>query len=61
MTGTQPETQTGTQTPARTGTRTGAREKPAERFGVLTDEAVERSRRRLGVPQPQHNPRTTTR
>lgn len=25
-------------------------------FGVLTDEAVERSRRRLGVPQPQHNP-----
>lgn len=31
-------------------------EKAAERFGVLTDEAVERSRRRLGVPQPQRNP-----
>lgn len=44
-----------------TGTQTGTPEKAAERFGVLTDEAVERSRRRLGVPQPQHNPRTTTR
>lgn len=30
-------------------------------FGVLTEEAVERSRRRLGVPEPQRNPRTTTR
>ncbi|GAB2964044.1 MaoC family dehydratase N-terminal domain-containing protein [Amycolatopsis acidiphila] len=27
-----------------------------ERFGVLTDEAIERSRRRLGVPNPQYNP-----
>ncbi|WP_216898450.1 FAS1-like dehydratase domain-containing protein [Nocardia alni] len=27
-----------------------------ERFGVLTDAAVERSRRRLGVPNPQKNP-----
>ncbi len=35
-------------------TSTGAER--AERFGVLTDEAVERSRRRLGVPKPQHNP-----
>lgn len=25
-------------------------------FGVLTDAALERSRKRLGVPQPQHNP-----
>jgi acyl dehydratase len=25
-------------------------------FGVLTDAAIERSRQRLGVPQPQHNP-----
>ncbi|WP_181784015.1 FAS1-like dehydratase domain-containing protein [Pseudonocardia pini] len=29
-------------------------EKTAETFGVLTDEAFERSRRRLGVPQPQY-------
>ncbi|MFE7792777.1 MaoC family dehydratase N-terminal domain-containing protein [Streptomyces sp. NPDC057460] len=28
----------------------------AEQFGVLTDEAFERSRRRLGIPKPQHNP-----
>ena len=28
----------------------------APTFGVLTDEAIERSRQRLGVPQPQHNP-----
>ena len=27
-----------------------------ETFGVLTDEAIERSRRRLGIPHPQHNP-----
>ncbi len=27
-----------------------------ERFGVLTDAAIERSRKRLGVPQPLHNP-----
>ncbi|MYQ30624.1 MaoC family dehydratase N-terminal domain-containing protein [Streptomyces sp. SID4956] len=27
-----------------------------ETFGVLTDAALERSRRRLGVPQRQHNP-----
>jgi acyl dehydratase len=27
----------------------------APEFGVLTDEAIERSRKRLGVPQPQHN------
>lgn len=27
-----------------------------EKFGVLTDEAVERSRRRLGIPNPQRNP-----
>ncbi|HEX4430775.1 MAG TPA: MaoC family dehydratase N-terminal domain-containing protein [Frankiaceae bacterium] len=25
-------------------------------FGLLTDEAIERSRKRLGVPIPQHNP-----
>ncbi|MCX5374852.1 MaoC family dehydratase N-terminal domain-containing protein, partial [Streptomyces sp. NBC_00103] len=35
---------------------TDTQEKRPERFGVLTDEAVERSRRRLGVPQPQRNP-----
>jgi len=28
----------------------------AERFGVLTDEAIERSRRRIGIPQPLPNP-----
>ena len=28
----------------------------AEQFGVLTDAAIERSRKRLGVPQPQRNP-----
>ena len=28
----------------------------AEQYGVLTDEAIERSRLRLGVPQPQLNP-----
>src|SRR5271154_4663046 len=28
----------------------------AEQFGVLTDEAIERSRRRIGVPQPLPNP-----
>lgn len=28
----------------------------APEFGVLTDEAIERSRRRLGIPQPQPNP-----
>jgi acyl dehydratase len=28
----------------------------AERFGALTDEAIERSRLRLGVPQPLPNP-----
>lgn len=27
----------------------------AERFGVLTDESIERSRRRLGIPYPQRN------
>ena len=27
-----------------------------EQFGVLTDAAIERSRKRLGIPQPQHNP-----
>jgi acyl dehydratase len=27
-----------------------------EKFGVLTDEAIERSRRRLGIPYPQRNP-----
>src|ERR1700712_3999832 len=27
-----------------------------EQFGVLTDAGIERSRKRLGVPQPQHNP-----
>ncbi|MFQ6396266.1 MaoC family dehydratase N-terminal domain-containing protein [Nocardia sp. KC 131] len=27
-----------------------------EQFGVLTDEAIERSRRRLGIPNPQRNP-----
>lgn len=48
-------------TDTRAENQAGTSEKPAERFGVLTDEAVERSRRRLGVPQPQHNPRTTTR
>jgi acyl dehydratase len=31
-------------------------EPPAEQYGVLTDEAIERSRLRLGVPQPQLNP-----
>src|SRR5882672_9175051 len=25
-------------------------------FGILTEESFERSRRRLGVPNPQHNP-----
>ncbi|MFD5625626.1 MaoC family dehydratase N-terminal domain-containing protein [Streptomyces sp. NPDC127072] len=29
---------------------------PAEHFGVLTDEAIGRSRRRLGIPVPQRNP-----
>jgi len=29
---------------------------PEQPFGVLTDEAIEQSRRRLGVPQPQRNP-----
>jgi acyl dehydratase len=28
----------------------------AERFGVLTDEAIERSRKRIGIPQPLPNP-----
>ena len=28
----------------------------APQYGVLTDEAIERSRLRLGVPQPQQNP-----
>ncbi|MFJ9127762.1 MaoC family dehydratase N-terminal domain-containing protein [Streptomyces sp. NPDC102340] len=28
----------------------------AERFGVLTDEAFERSRHRLGIPKPQRTP-----
>ncbi|MWA00857.1 acyl dehydratase [Actinomadura sp. LD22] len=27
-----------------------------QQFGILTDEAIEQSRKRLGVPQPQHNP-----
>lgn len=27
-----------------------------ETFGLLTDEAIERSRRRLGIPHPQRNP-----
>ena len=31
-------------------------ERPAERYGVLTDEAIERSRRRLGLAVPQRNP-----
>ena len=30
--------------------------KSEEQFGVLTDAAFERSRKRLGIPQPQHNP-----
>ncbi|WP_433710343.1 FAS1-like dehydratase domain-containing protein [Nocardia sp. CA-084685] len=30
--------------------------KSAEQFGVLTDQAIERSRRRLGIPNPQRNP-----
>jgi acyl dehydratase len=29
---------------------------PDQSFGILTDEAIEQSRRRLGIPQPQHNP-----
>jgi acyl dehydratase len=30
---------------------------PSEvQFGILTDDAIEHSRKRLGVPQPQHNP-----
>lgn len=35
---------------------TSIEEKPAERFGMLTDEAIERSSRRLGIPNPQRNP-----
>jgi acyl dehydratase len=35
---------------------TSTEEKPAGNFGVLTDEAIERSRRRLGIPNPQRNP-----
>ncbi|MBV6756201.1 FAS1-like dehydratase domain-containing protein [Rhodococcus opacus] len=31
-------------------------EKTASPYGELTDQAVQRSRQRLGVPQPQHNP-----
>lgn len=33
-----------------------ATEERSGTFGVLTDEAIERSRRRLGIPQPQRNP-----
>jgi acyl dehydratase len=35
---------------------TSTEEKRAENFGVLTDEAIERSRRRLGIPIRQPNP-----
>jgi acyl dehydratase len=28
----------------------------SQEFGILTEEAIERSRERLGVPQPQYNP-----
>ncbi|MFF3567510.1 MaoC family dehydratase N-terminal domain-containing protein [Nocardia jiangxiensis] len=35
---------------------TSTENKSGEQFGVLTDEAVERSRRRLGIPKPQRNP-----
>ena len=37
---------------------TGTDTAPAqnEQYGVLTDDAIERSRLRLGVPQPQQNP-----
>ncbi|MFI6361392.1 MaoC family dehydratase N-terminal domain-containing protein [Nocardia sp. NPDC050630] len=35
---------------------TSTEDKSAERFGVLTDQAIERSRRRLGIPNPQRNP-----
>ncbi|WP_433632153.1 FAS1-like dehydratase domain-containing protein [Nocardia sp. CA-120079] len=35
---------------------TSTEDKPAEQFGVLTDQAIERSRRRLGIPNPQRNP-----
>jgi acyl dehydratase len=34
---------------------TSTEEKPAETFGVLTDESIARSRLRLGVPNPQYN------
>jgi acyl dehydratase len=27
-----------------------------QQFGILTGEAIEQSRQRLGIPQPQHNP-----
>jgi acyl dehydratase len=35
---------------------TSTEERPSERFGTLTEAAIERSRRRLGVPVPQPNP-----
>ncbi|GAA3526967.1 MaoC family dehydratase N-terminal domain-containing protein [Amycolatopsis ultiminotia] len=35
--------------------RTGNEQQRAETFGLLTDEAIERSRRRLGIPKPQHS------
>ncbi|WP_433761364.1 FAS1-like dehydratase domain-containing protein [Nocardia sp. CA-135398] len=35
---------------------TSTEDKSAEQFGVLTDQAIERSRRRLGIPNPQRNP-----
>lgn len=37
-------------------TETTTAKTQTEQFGVLTDEAIERSRLRLGVPQPQVNP-----
>ncbi|WP_194830142.1 MaoC family dehydratase N-terminal domain-containing protein [Nocardia sp. XZ_19_231] len=35
---------------------TSTENKPTEQFGQLTDAAIERSRRRLGIPNPQRNP-----
>lgn len=35
---------------------TSTEEKRAEQFGMLTDAAIERSRRRVGIPTPQRNP-----
>lgn len=37
-------------------TETDTTKPQTEQFGILTDEAIARSRRRLGVPNPQQNP-----